>query len=238
MATIVYNGTEEVEYLSAESSSPKFEAKVEKLKAGQNAKVVVEPKPPFDQGELAAVIKVKTSCKQQPIVEIPVKLYSPKRIEVTPEAVVLDGAGRMQKYSVVIANNGLEDLYILGVTKSNTRIRAQFSPEADGFSYKLDVTLPMNYVPAPGGDKLTIRTNDKEFGEIVIPIRSDRRLIRPDGFRSFCHLATAGITTGRCFFVGASHRRQSLRVYRRPGTTRNGWLGRCAMQSRRLNSRG
>jgi len=34
------------------------------------------------------------------------------------------------------------------------------------------LTLPLNYLPAAGGDKITIRTNDKEFGEIVIPIKA------------------------------------------------------------------
>lgn len=172
MATIVYNGPDDadIQYLSAESSSPKFEAKVEKLGTSKNAKLVVNPKPPFDLGELNAVIKVQTTCKEQPTIEVPVKLYHPKRVEVTPEAVVVDGTGRMQRYSVTIAYNGLEDLHILGVTKSDNRIRTQFYPEADGFSYKLEMTLPMNFTPS-ADDKITIRTNDKEFGEIVIPIR-------------------------------------------------------------------
>lgn len=172
MATILYNGEGEIEYQSAESSSPKFEAKVEKLKSSQNAKLVVEPKPPFDLGELTAVIKVKTTCQTQPAVEVPLKLYNPKRVEVSPEAVTLDGATRQQKYTVTIANNGLEDLHILGVAKSSNRIRTQFYPDADGFSYKLDLTLPVNYMPAAGGDTITIRTSDQEFKEIVIPIKA------------------------------------------------------------------
>jgi len=32
--------------------------------------------------------------------------------------------------------------------------------------------LPFNYTPSADGDKITIRTDDKEFGEIVIPIKS------------------------------------------------------------------
>jgi hypothetical protein len=171
LATILYNGSEEIEYTSAESSSPKFAATVKELRGGQSAMLVINPKPPFDLGELTAVVKVTTTCKEQPTIEVPVKLFTPKRIELTPEAVVLTPANRSNRYSVAIANNGMENLSILGVTRSNNLVRTQFYPDADGFSYKLEVILPPNYAPAANGDTITIRTDDKEFSEIVIPIR-------------------------------------------------------------------
>ncbi|MDM8004699.1 MAG: DUF1573 domain-containing protein [Phycisphaerae bacterium] len=172
LATILYHGTDEIEYLSAECSSPKFEPTVTKLAGGQSAKLVVNPKPPFELGELNATIKVTTTCKQQPVIEVPVRLFVPKRIEVTPEAIVVEGPRRTQRFDVTIANNGLENLSILGVTRSSNLIRTRFYPsDEDGRSYKLEVTLPFSYVPPAGGDNITIRTDDKEFGEIVIPIR-------------------------------------------------------------------
>lgn len=173
LATILYHGTDEIEYLSAECSSPKFEATVTKLSGGQSAKLVVDPKPPFDLGELNATIKVTTTCKQQPIIEVPLRLFTPKRIEVTPEDIVLEGPRRTRQFNVTIANNGLENLSILGVARSSNLIRTRFYPsDEDGRSYKLEVTLPFNYTPSADGDKITIRTDDKEFGEIVIPIKS------------------------------------------------------------------
>ncbi len=174
MATILYNGPNEpaIEYLSAESSSPKFAVRVKRLGTSNNAMLTVTPNGPFDLGELTAVAKVKTTSEPQPTLDVPIRLYNPKRVEVTPEAVVLQGAARTQRYSITIANNGFSDLHILGVTKSNSSIRTQFYPDSDGFSYRLEVMLPVNYAMAAGGDKITIRTDDKEFGEIVIPIRS------------------------------------------------------------------
>jgi hypothetical protein len=172
MATLLYNGADSVDYLSASSSSPKFEATVEKLRAGQNAKLIVNAKPPFEIGEHKAVITVKTTCKEQPTVEVPVSLYNPKRIEVQPAEVVVGGPERMPRITVEINNNGMESLHILGVDSSNKRIRTQFYPEPDGFSYKLVLILPGNYVPPAGGDKITIRTDDKDFGELVIPIHT------------------------------------------------------------------
>ncbi|MGQ9649285.1 MAG: DUF1573 domain-containing protein [Phycisphaerae bacterium] len=171
LATILYNGSDEIEYLSAECSSPKFEVIVEKLRGSQNAKLVVNPKPPFDLGELNATIKVTTTCKQQPTIEIPLKLFNPKRIEVTPEAIVVSGPARAQRFSATIVNNGLENLSILSITRSNNLIRTRIYPDVDESSYKLDVFLPPTYVPPAEGDKITIRTDDKEFGEIVIPIK-------------------------------------------------------------------
>lgn len=171
LATILYHGTDEIEYLSAECTSPKFEVIVEKLRGSQNAKLVVNPKPPFDLGELKATIKVTTTCKEQPTLEVPLRLYNPKRIEVTPEAIVIGGPARAQRFSVTIANNGLDNLSIFGITRSNNLIRARIYPDADDVSYKLDVFVPPTYVPPAEGDKITIRTDDKEFGEIVIPIK-------------------------------------------------------------------
>lgn len=171
LATILYNGSEEIKFTSAECSSPKFETTIRELKGGQSAMLVVNPKGPFDLGELNAVVKVTTTCKEQPTIEVPVKLFTPKRIEVTPEAVLVSPANRSNRYSIAIANNSLESLNVLGVSPSNKLIRTQFYPDADGFSYRMEVLLPANYAPPAEGDRITIRTDDKELGEIVIPIK-------------------------------------------------------------------
>ncbi|MHC4444870.1 MAG: DUF1573 domain-containing protein [Planctomycetota bacterium] len=170
LATVVYNGPGTIEYKGAESSSPKFEATVTPIGNGPYAKVIVTAKPPFDLGVNKAVIRIKTTCKAQPVVEIPVTLYMPSDIEITPPKVELRKSRQLQRSTVSIVNNSQESLSILSLTKSDPNIQWQFYPEPDGRSYKLVLTIPGNFENGSEPTKVTIRTDNEKFGEIVIPI--------------------------------------------------------------------
>lgn len=171
LATIIYNGQAPLEYLKAESNSPKFEATVKPIRQGPNGMVVVNAKPPFEVGEHKATITVVTNCPQQKTVEVPVHLTMPPALEVVPAVVSVPPLSRLQEATVSITNNTMNSLNILGVKTSTMKIRTQFYPEPDGLSYKLKLTLLPNFSSSPDGEKVTIRTDSDEFGEIVIPIK-------------------------------------------------------------------
>lgn len=171
LATLTYNGSEKIEYGEVTSSSPNFSANVETIGNTPYAKVTVESHPPFKKGENRGVLRIQTNCPQQPVVEVPAMLYLPDRIEVTPDQVELGSARRLQQKTVTITNNGTDSLNVLGVETSNERIRTQFFPEPDGISYRLILTFPSGFEPASEGDQVTIRTDDAQYKQIVIPIR-------------------------------------------------------------------
>jgi thiol-disulfide isomerase/thioredoxin len=171
LATLVYNGTEPIKYLKTASTSKKFSGEVKLIQKGPNAMVIVKAHPPFDPGENQALITITTDCKQQPEAVLPVRLFLPPRIEVTPPVVEVARQSRLQKIEVKIANNSTSPMHILGVERSSNTILTQFFPEPDGMSYKLVMTFRKNFVCAPGGEKITIRTDDADYGEIVIPIK-------------------------------------------------------------------
>lgn len=171
MTTLVWNGEGAVKFVGAESSNPKFEATVQPIRQGPNAMVIVRAKAPFEMGENKAKITIKTDCKEQPTVEVPVTLFQPTRIEILPAAVTVPKLPRMQEAMVSITNNGTEGLNVLAVKASSQKIRTQFYPEPDGMSYKLKLILMPGFAVSPDGEKVTIRTDDKEYGEIVIPIK-------------------------------------------------------------------
>jgi len=168
--TVIYNGADKVEYLSADSSSGKFKATVVPIGDGPYAKVIVTSIPPFDPGENKAVITIKTTCKEQPTVEVPVKLFLPPDVEVVPDKVSLRKSPRLQTSTVSIINNGLPSLNILGIKTSHPKIRTQFYPERDGRSYKLQLTIPGNFDNGTEPAKVTISTDNDKYKEIVIPI--------------------------------------------------------------------
>lgn len=172
LATLVYNGEGTIEYGKPECSSPKFEATIEPIPNGPYAKLIVKTKPPFETGENNATIHITTNSKDQPELEVPVKLYVPPRIEITPAELTLSPTGRVQRQMVTIRNNGEKSLSILGVKSTNEKIVWQFYPNADGLSYQLMVTVPGSEGnTAATVEKITVRTDDPEYGEIVVPIK-------------------------------------------------------------------
>ena len=178
IATLVYNGSGEVKYSKAASSSPKFEAELRPTRNPAYTMVIVKSVGTMEIGETTAVIRVETDCKDQPAVEVPVKLMLPPRINIQPAAALLGPAVGPQRAQVTITNNGEQSLSILSVKASNPAIRWQFHPEPDGQTYYLAVNVMPPYKPAPT-DSITIRTDDAEFGELVIPVRPATQVINP-----------------------------------------------------------
>src|SRR5690606_37621734 len=169
-ATLLWYGDGPVRFLEATSDSPKFDATVKPIQQGPHGMVTVNAKPPFDKGEHTATITVKTDCKDQPTIEVPVKLYQPERIEAEPAVVSVTKSTRIQQVAVTILNNTLKPLTITDAKATNPSIRWQFYPEPDGITYKPHLTLPPNFAVAPEGERVTIYTTDAEYGEIVVPI--------------------------------------------------------------------
>ena len=74
---------------------------------------------------------------------------------------------------MIIRNNGEKSLNILGVKSSNEKLITQFFPSQDGFTYQLTIFVPAPSAGEgpPASEKVTLRTDDPEFGEIEIPIK-------------------------------------------------------------------
>lgn len=175
MATVQYNGSERIEYVSAKSDNEKFEATVERIGETPHAKVIVSTRTPFEIGKHTAAITIETTCRDQPTIELPVVLDQPPDIELIPAVVNVPPGGKLHRETVTINNNTMDSLNILGIDPSNRQIRTQFYPEPDGFSYRMEVTFLSNFECAPGGEKITLRTDHDKYSEIVIPIRMATR---------------------------------------------------------------
>jgi len=84
IATLTYNGQGTIEYGTPTSSSPKFEAELKKSGSPMHTMVIVKSKPPFDPGKNTGAIRIKTTCPQQPVVEVSATLFVPERVEIEP----------------------------------------------------------------------------------------------------------------------------------------------------------
>ncbi|HSW44056.1 MAG TPA: DUF1573 domain-containing protein [Phycisphaerae bacterium] len=166
-----YNGQGAIKYLKAESSNPSFEVVLQQIGETNIAKLQVIAKGPFQPGENAGVVRVTTDCQQQPTAEVAVLLVQPGRIEVDPPKIVFfQNVRHMQRKSVAIYNNGDKPMNILAVRRSQDKIKTQFYPDQDNLSYQLHLTLPDDFTPAAGGERIVIQTDDPEYKEIVIPL--------------------------------------------------------------------
>lgn len=170
LVTVKYNGDGEVDYKEPKSSSPKFEAELQPIRHPSARMIVVRALPPFEPGPVSETIKVETNHPEQPVVEIPVKLHMPRRLEIQPSEINLPATGALHREQVRIVNSG-DPISVLSVAASKPNIQTQFFPEPDGASYRLQITIPPNFIGSSEGESITIRTDDEEFGEIVIPIR-------------------------------------------------------------------
>lgn len=179
IATLMYHGPGQVEYKEPKSSSPKFQAEIRPTRQPTCSIITVKALPPFDQGETRATIVIETNQSEQPVVHVPVKLTMPERIEVRPAEIDLTPSPSSRQISVRLINSGEAPFKILEVNKSKPEIEADIQREPDKLSYKLQVTIPGGFVCGPEGERITIRTDDKEYGEIVIPIRTAGGRARP-----------------------------------------------------------
>jgi thiol-disulfide isomerase/thioredoxin len=183
LASLVYNGSGTIEYKTPQTSSPKFEAEL--ITKGQSTMTIlkVTAKPPFDQGLNVGTITIETNQPDQPVVQVPVKLTMPHRIEVNPATILIGSPQVVQQFTATIVNSGDKPLNILEIKKSKPEIQTQFFPEPDGLSFRLQITIPVGFNCAPEGETITVRTDDPEYKEIVIPVRlgvgSRARLVRP-----------------------------------------------------------
>ncbi len=169
-ATLIYNGKGTIQYGKVTSDSPSFEGRIEPIGQGTHARLIVETKPPYVAGETKGVIRVQTDHKDLPVVEVPVRLYVPPPVEVIPAKIEMFKGDEEREIMVFIANNTQEALQIKTVETSNNQIKAAYFPEADGVSYRLELTFAEGFICAKDGEKVVVKTDNKQIGDIVIPI--------------------------------------------------------------------
>ena len=166
-----YNGEGKIKYLKAESSSPRFEVSLEQIEDTGLGRLRITAKPPFDNGENTAVIKVTTDCPLQRVVEVPVNLVMPPRVEMDPVQIAcINNNPHLLKRNVILRNNGKTPLHILAVEPSNDKLLTQFFPSKDGLSYQLQVTIPQNFIASDKGEKIVVRTDDPEYKELTVAL--------------------------------------------------------------------
>ncbi len=169
-ATLIYNGPGTIRYGQVTCESPNFQGRIEPIGQSTHARLIVETKPPYKAGKIEGIIRVQTDHKDLPVIEVPVRLYVPPPVEVMPAQIEMFKGDEEREAIVLIANNTNEALQITAVETSNGQIKARYFPEADGVSYRLELSFAEGFVCAKEGEKVVVKTNNKQIGDIVIPV--------------------------------------------------------------------
>ncbi|MFQ5805413.1 MAG: DUF1573 domain-containing protein [Phycisphaerae bacterium] len=164
-----------------EFSSRHFDVRLEEVEEGKRYKLSATTNPPLPDGTLRANVRLLTGMELVP--EIPLRIWGSVQppVAVTPK--VLYVFGQMQKpvkRVLRVATRREKPLKIMGVTSSDPAIKTEILPagrRGPQGAAKPNVTMirvtlpPADEFPA-GGATITIATDDEEYPELTVPVRT------------------------------------------------------------------
>jgi len=161
-----------------DSKNP-FKYELTEKEPGKTFELKVTTVPPLAEGRVSSELVIGTNIKEQPEVKIRLSLNVPPRIQVKPSLIAYNP--RRTTVPVTVTNNGLTDVKVVGAETDDPALDVSVHEVEEGKRYTLKVTFPENYKPPKdnANRKLTIKTDDPEKGEIVVPIRTAYRAPKP-----------------------------------------------------------
>ena len=103
---------------------------------------------------------------------IPVNAYVTADVDVTPNQLTLtpNRNGTVQR-QFFIRNNTVNPVKISEQTASNEKLQLNIvETQPVGKAYRLTVDIPQDYVVAESGDKITLKTDNPNVPNLIIPI--------------------------------------------------------------------
>lgn len=172
--TIVNNTEEKVTVSDPKSSNPSFKATVNPLEEGKKFELVVTVVPPLASGPVTGNIELTTTLADMPKMLIPVNAYVTADVDVTPNQLTLPANrnGNIQR-QFFIRNNTPNPVKVSDLASTNENLKLSIvETQPVGKAYRLTVDIPQDYVVASGGDKITLKTDNKSVPTLTIPINS------------------------------------------------------------------
>ncbi|RMG48648.1 MAG: DUF1573 domain-containing protein [Acidobacteria bacterium] len=183
--TITNNDRTPLKILDVESSNRDFTTRVRTIEAGKRYEVDVKLKPQSTGGRYHTTVTVTTNNQKSPQLRIPVMVMVTERVQALPERLTF---GRIHRAS--LANNPnsrfllnrtisvrsqTEGFRVIEVKSTLPFVKTELvAPQRDRFPYRIKVTLAQDELkPGPFNGFILVRTNDKEFAELKIPVSGE-----------------------------------------------------------------
>ncbi|HUW83206.1 MAG TPA: DUF1573 domain-containing protein [Phycisphaerae bacterium] len=163
------NADEPLELEIVEVTPKGFNVTLETVEEGKRFLLTAQIQPPLERGMHKGHVLLKTNLPKMPQLKVPLSAYIPERITVVPRKIMVfsstEGKSR-PRYAFM----RYEPVTVLECQASDERIKVELEHRPEHNDYRITLTLPEDYQPPKGGDKLVIKTDEQAFAELVIPI--------------------------------------------------------------------
>jgi len=163
-----------------EIASESFDVRLEEIEAGHRYRLTATTKPPLQNGLNHASVQLLTGLDLLP--EVPVRVWGTVQapVAVTPNVLYVSGQINEPTQRVLRVTSRRErPLRVTGITVSDPAIQAEVlpSPARSAKPSSENVATVRVTLPAPdelpaGGATITIATDDAEYAELVVPVRT------------------------------------------------------------------
>jgi hypothetical protein len=175
------NYTEPLELTLEEPRCEGFDVQLDELEAGKHYRLTATTKPPLRDGPIRASVQLVTGVELVP--EVPVRISGNVQAPVTVAPTTLYVVEKTQKttqYTLRVTSRRQQPLKVTGVVASDPAIKVEILPMPTlpakaalaSNAATIRVTLPpADEIPADGAT-ITITTDDQEYAELVVPVRT------------------------------------------------------------------
>ncbi len=166
--------------LDVPADSP-FQYKLVEVDPGQKYEIEVSVAGVKATGSIRSAAVLKTNVPSQKEIKVAATATVPKRLDVVPATLSLPqsanaGASAKKPTTRIVrfSNYGSSPAKVLSATIDDPKVTVTVAERKPGKNYDLRVEFPAAYQPPATGRTLTIKTDDKEFPELKVPIRGSR----------------------------------------------------------------
>jgi hypothetical protein len=163
--------------------SDRVAVRMETLEEGKRFKVTATTKPPLPYGQLIATARIRTGLAFLPELPIRISGFVQPAITVEPEKIVIPGFIDRRTLRILrVSSRREKPIKITDISTSDECVAAELLPESSensgrrvaGQILKVKVSLPPASELPEKGVEITIKTDDPEFKELVVPVRPQK----------------------------------------------------------------
>lgn len=183
--TLVNHDRSPLEILDVKSANQEFTTKLKTLQKGQRYELIVKLHPQAETGRVNTTLTVLTNNKKSPQVLIPVLVTIAARVEASPDKLIFGKIDRAAMEKNPRSGNSLHRSIIVRSQEKGfkvTKVESTLpfvqlelvSPAQQGLPYNVKVALVKEKLKkGPFNGMVIVRTNDKEFAELKIPLTGE-----------------------------------------------------------------
>jgi hypothetical protein len=170
--------------LKLEDSQPKYlEVRLDEIQRGKSYKLTATTKPPLRDGSLNAVVRLLTGLERMPTIPVRISGSVQLPVAVTPKVLYASSPAQQSvQRTLRLLSRREHPVAITSITASHPAIKTEILParadrsptEVGSATIMIRVTLPPGDELPADGATITIATDDAEFSEFVVPVKTKK----------------------------------------------------------------